>query len=92
MKSCEETGLEVGVDRMIKADGEFVALTPNSRRLIRIVPFAVFLPENFDSERDIRLNGELSGFRILALREAAKFLSANALPESRKAFKVISGY
>ena len=87
----EEAGLEVNESQMIMADEEFVALTPTSGRRIHIVSFGVFLAQGFAPEKSIRLNQELSGYRVMELEDAGRYLDEKALPESRKAFEIITG-
>ena len=89
----EKTGLDVKKHQMIKVDRDFVTFTPTtSGKRIKIAPFGIFMPKNFNPAREIKLNGELSGYKVVELEVAEKILNRRALPETREVFRILTGF
>jgi len=88
----EETGIKAQEDWMIRADDDYSAVTPTSKRNITIVSFGVYLPDGFDAQKEIRLNHEIASYRLVDIKKAVGHISWNGLKESREVYKQITGY
>ena len=89
----EQTGLLVESDWIFtRGDADYHSKTCDHNKKVIFVPFSIFLPQEFEVEKNIKLDNELSGFRIMDLLEAEEILNREASLVAREVFRILTGF